>query len=492
MELRADLILANRAYLDHSQPPGSPDAGEEDSSGGLLAAVRPVIEPWHDGRGTTWIAAGRGQHDRAWTDARGFELIPAARGDLRHRRLFFDDATWDAHYSAFANGFLWPLLHLVRVGLPDATAYYPRPVTPGPEAWLAAQQVASAFADAALEETGTRTCWVQDYQLALVPALLRERGYPGRIGFFLHTPFPSLEVARPYLDSRGRGIFREWVEGILGAAVVGLQTEADAVRFRQAAVALADAEEAADGSLRVDGRDVCISVHPVGMDAAEVADLAASARMPGRVAALCQPGDPLVLGLERADYTKGIPERLGAIARAYRAGVRFTYAGIAAPTREGVTAYAAIEAAVEEAVREAAEAAREAGCGFVHLRESLSWPEVIALQREANVIFTSSLADGMNLVPLQAAVAQSVRPAAERAVLIAGRDAGVASAYSEFIGAGLVAVDPLDADALLKALCDAVDGRPARISDAFVQAVRERDAARWANGFLTDLERNTC
>ena len=110
---RTGLILANRAYLDHETPrsAGSTSSG---GNGGLLATLRPVIEPWDGTSGTTWIGAGLGQFDSEWTDARGFELIETPRGTLRHRRLFFPNATWQGHYAEVSNSFLWPLVHLVR------------------------------------------------------------------------------------------------------------------------------------------------------------------------------------------------------------------------------------------------------------------------------------------------------------------------------------------------------------------------------------------
>jgi trehalose-6-phosphate synthase len=129
---------------------------------------------------------------------------------------------------------------------------------------------------------------------------------------------------------------------------------------------------------------------------------------------------------------------------------------------------------------------------FVQLQQVIAWPEVIAIQREADVVFTSSLADGMNLVPLQAAVAQSGRPPGERAVIIAGRDAGVSHALAGFEKDGLAPVDPLNPLAMEKTLRRALVGRPGRISDRLVDHVFRHDAASWATAFLSDLEAVRC
>lgn len=485
--LRRDgLLLANRAFLDHESPRWA-DSPSSAGSGGLLAAVRPIIQPWDGTAGTTWIGAGMGRYDREWTDSRGFEILETSRGQLRHRRLYFGSSTWQGHYADVANSFLWPVLHLVRYDLPAVTGYYPAPAPPTDADWRSFLAVNSAFAEAAAEERSAPWCWIHDYQLALVPGLLRDRGFAAPIGFFLHTPFPDIEVSRPYLQGGGGESFRRVVEGMLGADLLGFQTPADVERFSHAAVVLNGAEPA-EGGLRFAGHYVRLRACPVGIDIDDVLDVANVANTPQRVLAAREAGLPLVVGLERGDFTKGIPERLRAVADAFRRGGRFAYLGIAAPTREGVRAYDSLESAVEKEARAAREAAVAAGGSFAHVRANVGWPDVVALQREADVVFTSSLADGQNLVPLQAAIAQSLRPAERRAVIISGRDAGVSSSFSEFAREGLAITDPLDPEAMRETLCAALRGEPSRITDSFVDAVRTRDARWWATEFLTTLE----
>ncbi len=490
MEPRAELILANRAYLDHAVAPGH-DQPSQPAQGGLLAAVRPAIAPWDGASGTTWIGAGRGEHDRAWSDPDGYELIPTPSGSLRHRRLYFSAATWRGHYGAVANGFLWPLLHLVREPLPERTGYYPRPAAPSSDEWAQYESVNQRFARAALDDRSrAESCWVHDYQLALVPHLLREGGFPGRIGFFLHTPFPDLALAARYLDDRGLGFLREVVSGIAAAGLAGFQTDSDAARFTTAAQALLGAEPAV-GGLTVGGRFLRVGSYPVGIDVESLLSVARRAARSPLMEPAALAGVPTVVGLERADYTKGIPERLRAIARAYREGARFAYIGIAAPTREGVRSYQSLQPAIDAAAGEARAAARDAGLPFHQSRESAPWEEVVALQRDADVVFTSSLADGMNLVPLQAAVVQSLRPARERGLILTGRDAGVSEVYRGYETSGLVPVDPFDAAAMTAALVAALAGAPGRISDRLIAAVRAHDAQDWATRYLADLA-ETC
>ncbi len=487
---RIELLLANRAYSDHSTPRSGGSAPAA-ASGGLVAAVHSLIEPWDGTRGTTWIAAGRGEHDREWTDADGFEILDTTHGPLHQRRLYFDTAEWEGHYTDVSNAFLWPLMHLVRERLPEVTNYFPAPEAPSNEAWTRYRAVNTAFADAAMAAVPAgQVCWVHDYQLALVPGMLRERRYPGRVGFFLHTPFPDLAVAAPYLGGDAGERFAEWVAGILGADLAGFQTDADTRRFAAAAVAFGLAEER-DGALWDGARRVNVGTFPVSIDTDEMGAAAQGAALPPRFAAVRDANLPLVVGLERSDYTKGIPERLGAVAAAYRAGAHFAYIGVAAPTRGGVGAYEHLEEVIAEAATDAGDAAGAIEAPFMQLREAIPWEQVVALQREADVVFTSSLADGMNLVPLQAAIAQSRRPVDDRGVIIVGRDAGVASVYAGFAGDGLAVVDPLDAAAMEQTLLDALQGRPGRISGRWIDAIRNHDAHTWATAFLSRLE-GTC
>jgi trehalose-6-phosphate synthase len=483
MSPTADLILANRAYIDHNVPP---DGGEPPpaGTGGLLVAVSPTIS--RDGS-TTWIGVGRGAFDREWTDPGGRERIAlAGGGTLAHRRLFFDDKIWAGHYAETANGFFWPLFHLVRAPLPRITSYFPRPVAPSEAAWSAFRGVNQAFAEASLSEGRRESCWIHDYQLGLVPRFARELGYPGRIGFFLHTPFPALDVALQFVDGQAEWQFAEWIRGVLGADLAGFQTRADVARFREAAIKLGLAEP--DGEqLRVGARRVTVAAFPVGIDvAATIAD-GVGGELPSVVR---QAGDfarPLLIGLERADYTKGIPERLRAIAALYREGLAFSYVGIASPTREGVAAYQRFQAEVDTLTREC-EALAPPGGLFVNTAMALPFSQVLALLRTADIVCTSSLADGMNLVPLQAVAMQSALPQSERGVVLTGQDAGVASAFAGFENDGLVPFDPLDHPAFVQTLRRALGGTLPSISDRLVEAVRANDATRWGERYLVALQ----
>lgn len=476
------VIVANRLYAEEAV--GEGEQTNPRAAGGLVAVVSPAA-----GAGVAWVGGVGGNDDRDGAtpgSESSDEWVPTARGPLCQRRIRFARETWQGFYQWSANAFLWPLLHLVRP-FPRLREYFPVPLTPSAEAWAEYRSANRAYADTAVALESERA-WVHDYQLGLVPAFLREAGFKGSVGFFLHTPFPEWEVANEFLDAAGRERFREWLEGVLAADLVGLQSSADARRLARAAHALTGAKED-PGGLRLGSRVVAVEPHPVGPDPTAVIELGRSIPDPPWLAQLRALGLPVVVGLERADYTKGVPERLRAVGRLLEKGRQFVHIGAEAPTRPDVPGYERLDRAIDDAVDAAREAAKRAGLPFEVRREALPWREVVALLRAADVLVAPSLADGMNLVPLQAAIAQAVRPEEARAVLVVGADTGVAACYGkQFVGAGLAIVDPLDDDALVRTIDDALDGHPGRISDEFIEAVLRHDARTWAEQYLARLE----
>ncbi len=453
----------------------------------------PVTVSWCDGklavkRAPGGVASGlsavhRPEHDRwiGWTGhvAEGFDASIAARLDeFGCDPVFLDADEVLGFYDELSNGALWPMLHSRLADLPFEL-----------RGWEMYEHVNRKYADAVVAAyTPGDLVWVHDYQLALVPALVRERLPGARIGFFLHVPFPPPEVFRAFPWGP------QMIDGLLGADVVGFQTKEYAANFRETATSTpaAPGTDPHTRTWRLATAEVIVD--PIGIDPRAWHDLASSPEVEARAAQIRAEagGRSILVGVDRLDYTKGIPERLAAVRRAYGRGIHFSYAGVAAPTRSGVPAYENLAHDVEAAADAASAAARANGCLFTHVHRSIPWVEVVGLQRDADVIFTSSLADGMNLVPLQAAIAQSLRPAAERAVIVTGKGAGVASAFAGFEQDGLVTVDPLDPAAMDATLRAAVTGELPRVSDRLIAAVRSRDARAWATRFLNDLEEARC
>jgi trehalose 6-phosphate synthase/phosphatase len=205
------------------------------------------------------------------------------------------------YYEEVSNGILWPLLHYQADRIPLA-----------PRHWSTYAAVNGRFADVVAQHWQKGDdIWVHDYQLLLLPALLRQRLPLARIGFFLHIPFPALEIFR-ILPWRS-----EVLEGMLGADLIGFHTRSYAKHFRDAALALTRATEAKEADqLRFAGRNVHIGAYPIGIDAREFERRANQPdvdQVVGRLKASSE--EKLIAGVDRLDYTKGIPHRLLAFQR---------------------------------------------------------------------------------------------------------------------------------------------------------------------------------
>ena len=242
------------------------------------------------------------------------------------------------YYEGFSNATLWPLYHDV-VAPPEFHRHW----------WRGLRQVNERFADAVAEEAAEgATVWVQDYQLQLVPAVLRERRPDLRIGFFLHIPFPPTEL---FLQLPWR---KRIIEGLLGADLVGFHTPGGARNFRALATRLADAK-AERGELRYGGRTVKVGAFPISIDAGELDELARSPRSrsaPRRSA----PTSATRAGAARrrpARLHQGhrrAPARLRGAAREDGSVDDTVMIQVATPSRERVEHYQRLRAEVEQAV----------------------------------------------------------------------------------------------------------------------------------------------
>ena len=322
------LIVSNRLPVTAVERDG--ELRLQPSSGGLASAVRGV----HDRFDSVWIGS-LGAVDLDEHEYRG--LRQSLAGD-RLVSIALSESERTGHYQCYSNGVLWPVLH----GIESSSRGY--------RGWSAYRAVNQRFANAvaAVYRRGD-TVWVHDYQLMLVPQMLRERLPDARIGFFLHTPVPS----RDHLES-----LEEWTElatGLSGADIVGVQTDADA---RRLAAALGSGESddrrrAAFAPLEESPR---VMAFPIAVDHAWFAARARHPEVLNRRAAFrAATAGPLFVGVDRLDYTKGIPERLLAFQQllALEPGLRGVtrFVQIAVPSREDVQGYAETRRRVEPIVQ---------------------------------------------------------------------------------------------------------------------------------------------
>ncbi|WP_434047717.1 MULTISPECIES: bifunctional alpha,alpha-trehalose-phosphate synthase (UDP-forming)/trehalose-phosphatase [Sorangium] len=437
------------------------------SSGGLAAAMRGP----HERMCAVWIGwpgsvAGLTPEQRQDADAAlaGIRAVPVHLGATEQHRF----------YDGFSNGVLWPLFHylLDKVNL-DAELD-----------WEAYQRVNERFADAVAEQYAPGDMiWVHDYQLMLLPALLRRRLPGAQIGFFLHVPFPSAEVFRilPWRE--------QIVRGLLGADLLGFHTAGYRKNFAASAAHVLDLDPD-EAAIEHDGRRVALGVHPISVDAAEVARIAAHPAVreeAARIRAEAR-GRKIVLGIDRLDYTKGIPRRLLAIERflerepELRDNVRFIQ--LAVPTREMAGAYADFRRIVHEMVgRINGQHGTTQATPIHYIHRSLPLEQVVALYVAADVMLVTPLRDGMNLVAKEYVAAR----VDDDGALILSEFAGAASELAEAI-----AVNPYDIGSVAAAVKRALT-MPAAEQRTRMAALRRRvdtsDVHAWAQSFLDDLDR---
>ena len=365
------------------------------SSGGLVAALEGVAKDDYDVRWVGW-PGGDVPADR-WATVRA-QLDQQAQATP----VFLSAEEVTHYYHGFSNGSLWPLLHDLPTRFAFETGW-----------WEAYQVVNRRFADVVLEVIGDdpdALVWVHDYQLMLLPSILRERRPDLRIGFFLHTPFPPYETFR-YLPRRA-----EVVAGLLGADLIGFHTFGYLRHYRDCVLRLLG-HETDMTRIRAENRTRSLAAYPIGINAAKADAELRQPRFHDERFRLAQAhhGKRLVVSVERLDYTKGILRRLDAIDHYLdRAGdaedVKFVFVSV--PSREEVDEYRQLKADVESAVGRINGRHASASHSPIHfVYGSVNYTELMALYSLATVALVTPLIDGMNLVAKEYVAAQDVSEA---------------------------------------------------------------------------------
>jgi trehalose 6-phosphate synthase/phosphatase len=375
------------------------------------------------------------------------------------------------YYDGFCNAVLWPILHYQLERLP-----------PDPGGWNEYRRVNERFAETVIEHyrPGDRI-WVHDYQLMLVPGLIRQRLPNAPIGFFLHVPFPSSELFRVL---RWR---RALLEGMLGATVVGFHTASYASHFVSSAQRILGCP-ITDGRLVLGGRQIRVIDIPMGIDARAYAAAAERSEVLAEADRIRRdrPDVRLLVAVDRLDYTKGIPARLLAFERFLELNPnqrgRVQLVQVAAPSREGVGAYREIERDVNELVGRINGRFTTVGHAPIHyLSRTLPRDRVVALYRAASMALVTPLRDGMNLVAKEFAASRTD----EDGVLILSEFAGAAAEL-----AGSIVVNPYDLDGVAQAIAQALE-MPREERRDRMRSLRARvddhDVHRWARDFRDSL-----
>lgn len=452
---RRVVVIANRlpiAYDGETQE-------WKTSPGGLVSALTPILQ---ETRGS-WVG---------WSGISDQEFDPFTHSDINQVPVTLTQEEYEDFYVGFCNGTLWPLYH-DSVRAPQFHRHWWRPY----------EAVNRRFAEMAAENLGSDdVAWVQDYQLQLVPQMIRDLAPVHRIGFYLHIPFPPVELFAK-LPWR-----RQVLEGLLGADVLAFQSRSSRTNFAVSARRLAGATGSST-KLEWNGRTVTLQVAPIGIDTSVFDDLAMSEQTASHAAEIrSQLGDPevVILGVDRLDYTKGIDYRMRALQTLFehRPALigKVTFVQIAVPSREDVEEYQQIRADIEGLVGRINGDFAEVGRPPIHyLYRSVPIDELVAYYRAADVMFVTPLRDGMNLVAKEYVATRFD----ETGALILSEFAGAAE---EFTQAYLV--NPYDLEAMARTLADAIETasvRGNRRMRALRRSVGSHDVFWWAEQCLGAL-----
>jgi trehalose 6-phosphate synthase len=440
--------------------------------GGVSVALDALMRE----RGGVWIAHGAGTADRAVVDEHSSIAVPPDAPAYRLRRLWLTHEEEEGYYAGFSNTALWPLCHQAHVRPQFRTSD-----------WEMYQVVNRKFAEAAaLEAPPDASIFLNDYHLALVARELRQRRPQLRMALFWHIPWPDVDRLRicPWR--------KEILEGLLGNDLLAFQLPRDQRNFLSCVVEEIGASVSGDTVFSGD-RAVRVLAIPIGADFDRITSILSEEQLPRRMgeltAELGLDGKIVGVGVDRLDYTKGIPERLSAMERLLERRPdlrsRFAFVQIGVPSREEVPGYAAISAEIDDQVaRLNARFGTSAETGPVrYVKKSFPLPDLVALYRLANFCIVSSLHDGMNLVAKEFVASRDDLDG----VLILSELAGAAQELSEAL-----IINPYDEDGFTAAIERSIE-MPAWEQRRRMQALRRRVAGRdvlaWASDILTRLER---
>ncbi|KAH8726489.1 alpha,alpha-trehalose-phosphate synthase-like protein subunit [Phaeosphaeriaceae sp. PMI808] len=391
--------------------------------------------------------------------------------------VFLDDDLADRHYNGFSNAIMWPLFH-----------YHPGEITFDESAWDAYREANRLFAKAVARDVQDNDMvWVHDYHLMLMPQMLREELGTSKknvkIGFFLHTPFPSSEIYR-ILPVRN-----EILKGVLRCDLIGFHTYDYARHFLSSCSRILGYATTPNG-VEYDGKIVTVGAFPIGIDPEKFDEGLQKPKVQERIAALEKKfqGVKLIVGVDRLDYIKGVPQKLHALEVFLTEHPEWigkvVLVQVAVPSRQDVEEYQNLRAVVNELVGRINGKFGTIEFMPIHfMHKSVSFDELIALYSVSDVCLVSSTRDGMNLVSYEYIATQEKR----HGVMILSEFTGAAQSLN-----GSLVVNPWNTEELANAIHDAVtmgDEQRNLNYQKLSKYVRKYTSAWWGESFVTELRR---
>jgi len=468
------VVASNRQPYVHVLARGKVECRR--GAGGVITALDPVMKAC----GGTWVAVGDGDADRRVTGPDGTLAVPPEEPRYTLRRVWLTKEEEDAYYYGYSNEALWPLCHMV----------FNRPEF-RKEDWDYYKQVNRRFADAVMEEVGDRKAfvvWIQDYHLCLLPRYLKERaGSRLIVAHFWHIPWPAHETFRICPQRR------EIIEGLLANDLIGFHTRYHCNNFMEVLDREIECKlDRERQSVTRGGHETLIRPYPISVDFEGLGRLADSSDCAALRDSLREEfgldGCAVIAGLDRIDYTKGIPERLLAVDRLLEKHPelkeKVVFLQMGHLSRIHIQRYKDLNDEINARIEEINWKHSTEGWSPIRLaRRHLSLKEALALYRVADVCLVSSLHDGMNLVAKEFVSSRTD----EQGVLVLSTFTGAAR---ELVDA--VLINPYDREQTSDALHEALTMPPAERQRRMARlrgTVQVNNIFRWAGKIISELLR---
>ena len=466
------IVVANREPYLHRFAGDSIECTRPAS--GMASALDPVMRA----SGGTWVAHGSGDADRLTVDEHDHVQVPPEKPSYTLRRVWLSKQQEEAYYHGLANEGLWPLCHIT----------FTRPAFVARQ-WEAYAQVNAQFADAVVQEAGDEPTivFIQDYHFGLLPKYLKERNPKLIVAQFWHIPWPNPETFRVFPWTE------EILDGLLGNDLLGFQLRYHCQNFLTTVDRTVEARIDQETSEVIrGGKSTVVRPFPISIDFEAHQALAAS---PAVAVAMEQfrkqlqlPGKILGVGMERIDYTKGIPERIRAIDQflednpAYRE--RFVFVQVGVPSRQLVPQYQAIDIEIDRLVEKINwKWSSGRWRPLYYFKRTFDHVEMIALHRLAQFCIVSSLHDGMNLVAKEFVASRLD----QEGVLLLSQFTGSSRELADSVQFNPFATDELSTAILQAVEMDSAEQK--RRMQRMQQIVLENNVYRWAGKILSSLLR---
>lgn len=466
------IVVSNREPHLHRYGEGG-DLECISTTGGLATALRPILAASHG----TWIAHGAGNADRDTVDEHDRLAVPPANPCYTLRRVWLTPDQEDGYYYGFANEGLWPLCHIV----------FRRPVFRMAN-WEAYQEVNRLFARAVIEEAGAgpAVVFIQDYHFCLLSRMIKEMGGDNlTIAQFWHIPWPNHEVFRTCPWSQ------QLVDGLLGNDLLGFHTRIHCQNFFETVDRSFEAMVDREGwRISRGGHITSVRPFPISIDFMANETLASSPEVDAAMEKWrkrLRLGERLLgVGIERLDYTKGIPDRLRALDYFIESHPewhgKFSFVQIAAPSRTHLPEYQAVEDEIEGLIEHLNwRWGREGWQPVLFLKQQHGPVDMMALHRLCRFFIVNSLHDGMNLVAKEFVASRTDNDG----VLILSKFTGAARELDTAL-----AIHPFSIPDTMQAIHEALIMEPderTRRMNAMREKVARNNVYRWAGGILSQL-----